>query len=63
MRILWPLKGESTLQKQPPKGVLQICVWQLLLKSFKNVCKGVKFFKKIEMNGILVIFQGSLSQF
>ena len=26
MRLLWPLKGESTLQKQPPKGVLQICL-------------------------------------
>ena len=24
---------------QPPKSVLQICVWQLLLKSFKNVCE------------------------
>ena len=62
MRTLWPLKGESTLQKQPPKGDLQICVWQLLLKSFKNVCEGAKFFKKIEMNTFLVTFQGSSSQ-
>ena len=33
----WPLKGESTLQKQLLKGVLQTCIWQLLLKLFKNV--------------------------
>ena len=44
MRTLWSLKEESTLQKQPPKGDLQICVWQLLLKSFKNVCEGANFF-------------------
>ena len=36
VRILLPLTGKNTLQKQPP-GVLEICVWQLLLKSFKNV--------------------------
>ena len=41
--FLWPLKGESTLQKQPPRGVIQICVWQILSKSFKRVCEGVKF--------------------
>ena len=46
MRILCPLKGESTLQEQPPKSVLQIYVWQLLLKSFKNVCEGFEFKKK-----------------
>ena len=45
-RLLWPLKGESTLQKQTPKAILQICVWQLLLKSFKNVCEAVKLKKK-----------------
>ena len=56
MRILWPLKGESTLQKQPPRGVFQICVWQLLLKSFKNVCERGKFLKKCEMNAFLVTF-------
>ena len=43
IRWLWPLKGESVLQKQPPKGVFQICVWQWLLKLFKNLCEGVKF--------------------
>ena len=59
MRILWPLKGASTLLKQPPKGILQICVWQLLLKLFENVSEGVKFFKKIEMRAVLVTFQGS----
>ena len=42
IRWLWPLKGESILQKQPPKGVFQICVWQWLLKLFKNLCEGVK---------------------
>ena len=48
MRTHWPLKEESTLQKQPLKGVLQIPVWQLLLKSFKNVCEGVKFLKNLK---------------
>ena len=62
MRILWPLKGASPLLKQPPKGILQICVWQLLLKLFENVSEGVKFFKKIEMRAVLVTFQGSSSQ-
>ena len=42
-RILWPWKCENTLHKQPPKGVPQVFIWQLLSKSFKNVCKGVKF--------------------
>ena len=42
IRWLWPLKGESILQKQPPKGVFQICVWQWSLKLFKNLCEGVK---------------------
>ena len=45
VRILWSLKGENALQKQPP-GVLQICVRQLSLKSFKNVYELVKFKKK-----------------
>ena len=30
------------LQMQPPTVVLQICAWQLLPKSFKYVCEGVK---------------------
>ena len=33
------LNGKRTLQKQPLKCVLQICVWQLLLKSFKMYVK------------------------
>ena len=56
------IEKRSTLQKQPLNGVLQVCVWQLLIKSFKNVCEGAKFFKKIEMIAFLVIFQGSSSQ-
>ena len=43
-RILWPFKGENTLQKHLPKGVLEICVWQLLLKLFRNF----KLFKKLK---------------
>ena len=35
----FPLNGKRTLQKQPPKCVLQICVWQLLLKLFKMYVK------------------------
>ena len=58
MRMLWPLKGESTLQKQPPKGVLQICVWQLLLKLIKNVYEGVKFFKKSNKHLFSYIVRG-----
>ena len=42
-RILWPLKWENTLPKHPPKGILRICVWQLLSESFKNICEEVKF--------------------
>ena len=45
MRILWQLKWESTLEKQPPIGVLEIRVWQLLLKLFKNVYEGSSFQK------------------
>ena len=48
MRILWPLKKESILQKQPRKSVLQICVLQLLLKVFKNVCEEVRFSKNLK---------------
>ena len=57
MRVLWPLKWQNTLQKQPPKGPLQICFWQLLLKAFKSACEGVKFPKKVEMNAFLATFQ------
>ena len=39
--MLWPLKGEGTLQK--PKGVLQICIWKLLLKSFEMDVKELNF--------------------
>ena len=50
------LENETTLAIEMRKhfteiateGVFQICVWQLLLKSFKNVCEGVKFSKKWE---------------
>ena len=60
MIILWPLKRENTLRKQPPNAVPQICVWQLLLRSFKNVTEGVKLNEK--MNALLVTFQGSSYQ-
>ena len=32
-------------EKQPTKAVLQICVWEPLSESFKNVCDGVEFSK------------------
>ena len=41
----WPLKWEYMLKKQPTKGVIQICVWQLLLKLLENICEGVNFQK------------------
>ena len=59
VRMLWPLKWENTLQKQPPKRVLQICVWQLLLKSFKDVIES-NF--QSSLNERLNSFQGFLSQ-
>ena len=37
------IRTRNTLQNEPLKYVDQICVWQLLLKSFKNIFKGVKF--------------------
>ena len=46
MEILWPLEGENTLQKQQAKDVLQICLWQLLLKLSKMPVKESNF-KKI----------------
>ena len=44
------------------KDVLQVCLWQLLLKSFENVREGVKFSKKVEMNDFSGIFHGFSSQ-
>ena len=61
-RILRSLKWENTLQKQPPKDIRQVYVWELLLKSFKNVCEGVKFSKNDEMNAFSGTFQGFSSQ-
>ena len=57
-RILWSLKWGNTLQKQPLKAVLQVFLWQLLLKSFENVREGVKFSKKVEMNDFSGTFHG-----
>ena len=42
------IERRNTFQKQPPKDVSQIYVWQLLLKSFNNVCEGVKFLEKLK---------------
>ena len=57
-RILWPLKWGSDLQKLPPAVVLQICVSQLLLKPFKNVCDGVKFSKMLKWTPFQLHFTG-----
>ena len=57
MRILWSLKWENVSWKV--KGILQICVWQQLLKSFKNVRERVKSWKKLKCTP----FKGHLKGF
>ena len=57
-----PIEKEKHFTQVATKGVIQICVWQLLLKPLKNVCEGIKLKKKIEIKAFLVTFQRSSSQ-
>ena len=61
-KYLDQLKWNNTFQKQPPRRVFQICIWQISLKKFKNIFEGAGFSKELHVTEITVarVFQGYL---
>ena len=54
----WVTEMRKQFTEVPPTGVLQICVSQLFLKPFKNVCDGVKFSKMLKWTPFQLHFKG-----